>query len=150
MRKQLHIYIFLFLLIFGVAPQVGAATVAEASIGNEKATVGTYDVSAMSEDEQEWFLTFLRGNFFAVGWEQISSDILMSTFKQERELMRDNLVELGFKIGSEWCKGNDKRKIHTAMLKVWGRELKNTAKTTPHHLAEVLQRIDQEVDELLN
>ena len=150
MTRHFLIYITLLLLTFGFTTQGFAATVAEASVGNEKATVGTYDVSGMSEDEKDWFLTFLRGNFFSDGWEQISSDILMSTFQQERELMRDKLNELGFKIGSEWCKGNDERKSHTSRLKQWGRELKDTAKTTPHLLAEVLHRIDQEVNELLN
>jgi hypothetical protein len=150
MTKHFFRYILLMLLTFGVAPQGFAATVAHASVGHEKVTVGTYDVSSMSENEQEWFLTFLRGNFFADGWEQISSDILSSTFAREREQQKDRLVELGFKIGSEWSKGNDKRKINTSMLREWGSVLKSAAKDTPHLLAEVLQRIDKEVDELLN
>ncbi len=150
MRKQFFIYFFLFILIFGIAPQSYAATVAEASVSNEKVTVGTYDISSLSEDEQDWFFTFLRGTFFTDGWEQISSDILMRTLEQERELQRNRLAEIGFKIGREWCKRNDNRKIHTSMLKEWGNELKNTSKYTPHLLTEVLQRIDQEVDQLLN
>lgn len=150
MREHFYILFIFFLLIFAAAPQSFAATTAEASIGSEKKSVGIYDVSGMSEDEQEWFFTFLKGNLFADGWERISSEILMSTRDQEREEQQERLDELGYKIGREWCKGNDTRKIHTSMLRKWGRELQDAADETPHLLTEVLQRIDTEINELLN
>lgn len=150
MKKLILLHISLLLLVLGAVPQAFAATVAEASIGNAVSTVGKYDISDMTKEEQEWFITFLEGNFFADGWEQISSDILLSTMEQERNLMQTKLHELGFKIGSEWCKDNDTRKIHTSMLKKWGRELRYTASETPHLLTEVIHRINEEVDELIN
>ncbi len=150
MKKLLCIHLFFAVLVLVTTPQVYSATVAEASVGHGKAAVGKYDVSSMTEEEKEWFITFLKGNFFADGWEEISSNILLNTVDHERESQQLRLAELGYKIGREWCRGNDIRKINTYMLKKWGRELKNTAADEPHLLGEVLQRIDSEVDELLN
>lgn len=150
MGKQIYIYIFLFIVTVGFAPRVFAATEAEASVGHEKISVGKYDVSDMSADEKEWFVTFLKGNFLADGWEQVASKILMNTSAQEREEQRARLDELGYKIGREWCKKNDARKIHTSMLRKWGSELKDTADEAPYLLTDVIQRIDTEVEELLD
>lgn len=150
MIKSLYTIILFVFLAFGVCSQGTAATVAEASIGNEKVTFENYDLSGMTSEEQEWFITFLKGNFFADGWEQISSEILMNTTTEKRDQLQIRLDELGYKIGSEWCKENDDRKIDTSMLKKWGRELKITAEEDPHLLTEVLHRIHTEVDELLD
>lgn len=150
MKKFLFTFFFLFLLVFGSAVVSSAATEAEASIGEPRSTFGTYDVSEMSEDERDWFLTFLKGNFFSDGWELISSEILMNTLVHEREEQKIRLDGLGYKIGREWCKGNDIRKIHTSMLRRWGSDLRASAADAPELLTETIQRIDQEVDELLN
>ncbi len=150
MKNFCNILFLLIFLGFGITQQVKAATLAEASTGNASPSVGKYDISDMTEDEQEWFLTFLKGNFFADGWEQISTDIVGSTLAEEREQQQMRLDELGYKIGREWCKGNEARKIHTPMLKEWGRQLKDTAKDAPHLLTEVIQNIHNEVDQLIN
>ena len=151
MKQKFFLCFLSFLLVFGVAQtQIFAATDAEASIRYEKGAVGKYDVSDLTEDEREWFSTFLKGNFLAHGWEQISSDILMNTLADQRDQLQIRLDELGYKIGREWCRANDTRKIRTSMLLKWGRDLKETAKAEPHNLPEVIQCIDQEVDQLLN
>lgn len=150
MKNPLITYILLLLLVIGVAPKGYAATTAEASTGHAKLSIGKYDISGLTEEEQEWFQTFLEGNLFAEGWQEISSEILMSTLAEEREQQQVLLETLGYKIGREWCKGNDIRKIHTSMLKKWGRELKTAANEAPHLLTVVLKNIDQQVDELLN
>ena len=41
-------------------------------INRHGAAVRQYDMSGLSNEEQEWFLTFLEGNFFADGWDQIT------------------------------------------------------------------------------
>ena len=150
MKSLFFTYFFLFLLVFGSVSQSSAATEAEASTGESRTTVGTYDISNMSDNEREWFFTFLKGNFFSDGWELISSEILMNTLADEREEQKVRLDDLGYKIGREWCKGNESRKIHTSMLRKWGRELKKSAAVAPELLAETIQRIDQEVNELIN
>ena len=150
MVKPLNIFFILILVVFLAAPQIYAATVAEASTGHERPSVGKYDLSGLTEDEREWFFTFLNGNFFADGWKEISAEILMNTVAHEREQQQIRLYELGYKIGREWCKRNETRKIHTAMLRKWGSVLKETADDAPHLLGQVIQRIDREVSELLD
>lgn len=150
MTKPFDIFFILFLLIFSSVPQVHAASVAEASTGHERLSVGKYDLSGMTADEREWFLTFLNGNFFADGWKDISAEILMNTQAHERDQQRSRLDELGYRIGREWCKGNDARKIHTSMLRKWGSELREAADDAPHRLDELIERIDREVRELLD
>ena len=150
MNKLFFLYIFFMAVILWSVPQANAATIAEASIGNNGHTIGTYDLSGMTEEEKKWFVTFLEGNFFTDGWKQISFDILTNTAVEMRDKQQARLHELGFKIGREWCKVNDRRKIHTDNLRKWGKELKNAAEETPQLLTEVIQRIDTEVDKLLN
>lgn len=141
-------FIFLvFILMFLSGAQ--SATIAEASLGDKKVTVGKYDVSDMSQNEREWFITFLKGNFFADGWEEISAEILTKTQNLNNEQQRKKLDMLGYKIGREWCKGNGERKINTSMLKKWGKKLRNTADESPHLLPEIVDEINQEVDSLL-
>ena len=150
MKKIIILHIFIVLLSLGLVSQTFAATVAEASTGHDTFTVGKYDLSNMTDEEREWFATFLNGNLFADGWEQISIDIISNTKPHEREHQQVKLYELGFKIGSEWCKGNDSRRIDTSMLRKWGKELKLTAEKTPHLLSEVLHQINEEVEKLIN
>lgn len=142
------IFVFLILLLL-VLSGAESATIAEASLGEKKTTIGKYDVSGMSEKEREWFITFLKGNFFADGWEEISAEILTKTEEQQKEHQQVKLDKLGYKIGREWCKGNDVRKINTSMLKKWGKKLKNTADDAPHLLPAVIEEISQEVNILL-
>ncbi|GAB4343739.1 MAG: hypothetical protein Kow0089_19710 [Desulfobulbaceae bacterium] len=148
--KKFLFHLLLITAIMLTARFAAAATEAEASTGGETATVGKYDLSGMTEEEREWFVTFLNGNFFADGWESIASEILENTPAEQRNQVRVRLDELGYKIGREWCRGNDTRKIDTSLLRQWGSELQNTAEDRPHLLAEVLNRIDREVDQLLD
>ena len=126
------------------------AGVAEASTGVKSTYNQRYDLSGLTADEKEWFLTFIEGTFYADGWEEISDDILVKLSPEEREAMKANLNQLGNKIGREWCKENGSRKIDTSMLKQWGKVLKSTAHEEPHLLAEVLENIDGEVSSLID
>ena len=150
MKSLFFTYFLFFLLVFVSVSSSNAATEAAASIGESSTIIGTYDISNMSDNEREWFFTFLKGNFFSDGWELISSEILMNTLADEREEQKVRLDDLGYKIGREWCKGNENRKIHTSMLRKWGRELKKSAADAPELLTETIQHIDQEVNELIN
>ena len=150
MNKVIFFYIFLVALSLGTAAQTSAATVAEASIGNTTPTIGKYDLSGMTAEEVKWFNAFLKGNFFADGWEDISTEILEKVGVHEREQHQVRLHELGFKIGSEWCKDNDSRKIDNDFLRKWGKELKEAADEAPHLLTEVILRLDSELNQLLN
>jgi len=142
--------IFLLQLLIAMPGSSAYAGVAEASTGNNSDQVRQYDLSDMSPEEMEWFSVFVDGTFFADGWQEIADDILVKIDDEERDKQRVLLDELGYKIGREWCRDNDERKIDTSMLKKWGDILKETARDEPHLLAEVLQDIHGEVDSLLH
>jgi len=140
----------LYLLVIMSGSQVNAVVTAEASTGNHQTYSDQYDLSDLSDNEMKWFVTFLEGTFFADGWQEISTDILVKISPAYREQKQYVLTRLGNKIGREWCKDNDVRKIDTSMLKKWGHRLRSTAKNEPHLLAEVLESIDGEIDSLLD
>ena len=150
MNKVVYFYIVMIFLALGSANHTGAATIAEASMGSDTPSVGKYDLSGFTEEEIKWFNTFLKGNFFADGWEDISAEILENVSDHERDQHKVRLHELGFRIGSEWCKDNEARKIDNDFLRKWGKELKETADEAPHLLTEVILRIDSELDKILN
>lgn len=141
--------IILFMLLLAAPAGNIRAGVAEASIGMENSGL-QYDLSGLSGEERKWFRTFLEGTFFTDGWERITENILGHFSSEERDKLLHMLTELGNKVGREWCRDNDIRKIDTAMLKQWGNRLKTTAQESPHRLTEVIRTIDGEVDSLLD
>jgi hypothetical protein len=126
------------------------AGVAEASTGTDRNHPTVYDFSGLSDHERKWFATFLEGNFFADGWREITADIVGYLPAEDQESSRELLNELGNRIGREWCRNNDQRRIDTSMLKKWGRRLKSTARQDPQEIAELIQYIKGEVNSLLN
>jgi hypothetical protein len=104
----------------------------------------------LSEEEKEWFATFQEGTFYVQGWQEITAEIL-ETVKQEnkKEELRRSLTNLGIRIGCEWSKKNDVRKIDTDMLSEWGSELQETAEKNPDELPIVIANIQQKVFELV-
>lgn len=141
--------IFLFILLMAAPAGNSHAGVAEASTGMEFSS-RHYDLSGLSGEERKWFRTFLEGTLFTDGWERITENILQYFSSEERDDLLHMLSELGYKVGREWCRDNDIRKIDTSMLKKWGNRLKTTAKESPHQLTEVIRTIDGEVDSLLD
>ena len=118
-------------------------------VNNEEQAIVT-SVDQLSPQEKEWFVKFQEGTFYAQGWKQITADILAKTPKELQEEQRQALEELGIKIGCEWSKDNDIRKIDTDMLKQWGEQLKQTVNKDPHQVPEVIAEINQKVAMLLN
>lgn len=126
------------------------AGVAEASTRPDIIYTHQYDLSNLTPDEKKWFNTFLEGTFFADGWQEISHNILLKIDAEEREAQRAVLNRLGYKIGLEWCRDNDERRINTPMLRKWGDQLQTTAEEEPRLLVEILKDINGEVDSLLH
>ncbi len=56
---------------------------------------------------------------------------------------------LGIKIGTEWCKDNEIRKIDNPMLQSWGKRLHESIKSGHEILTQTLHEIEDEVDMLL-
>jgi len=120
----------------------------------QQVTIETRDtvsaVEQLSPEEKKWFAKFQEGNLFAEGWKKISGDILAKTPKELVEKQRVALEVLGIKIGCEWSKDNEIRKIDNDMLKQWGSLLKDTVGQSPHQITDVIAEIDLKVDMLLN
>jgi hypothetical protein len=146
--KKTVVFILFMLFISAPAGNV-CAGVAEASTGMENRNL-EYDLSGLNGEERKWFRTFLEGTFFADGWEQITDHLLQHFSSAEREQQRLMLTKLGNKIGREWSRANEVRKIDTAMLKKWGNRLRTTASEEPNLLSEVIRTIDREVETLLD
>jgi len=141
---------FLFQLLVVVPCSKVYAGVAEASIGADSIYAQKYDLAGLTAEEKEWFVTFLEGTFYADGWQEIANDIIVMIPPEDRDEQKEILNQLGHKIGREWCKDNDIRKVDTALLKKWGHLLRSTAKEEPHLLAEVLVDIDGELNSLVD
>ena len=103
----------------------------------------------LSPDERKWYETFQKGNSLADGWLEISRDILSRLPADMRQEQKNNLRQLGDKIGREWCKDNRVRKIDTGMLKQWGKQLREASKKSPERLVGALAGINLQVDRLL-
>ena len=147
---QYLIIFFLLQLLIAAPARQGHADVAEASMIPDHHKATQYDMSGLSEREKEWFQTFLKGNILADGWDRITVDLLSHVAADDQQQQRRLLNQLGSKIGREWCRDNDERRIDNAMLRDWGGMRKKTAKNEPQRLAEVIRHIDGEVDSLLD
>ena len=110
----------------------------------------TLTLSSLSKEEREWFKTFQEGTFLIDGWQTITEELLANTPASLREHQRKRLEQLGLKIGMEWSKDNDIRRVDTKMLQQWGQALKKAAKKNPEQLPEIIVSIDQEISNILN
>ncbi len=126
------------------------AGVAEASIGKNHYQAEAADYSNLNSDEYEWFSKFLYGTFYSDGWYSITNDLLVKIPQNELETQRAELKRLGDKIGREWARNNEIRKIDTSMLKQWGNKLKEAAGDQPEQLPALIADLHREVDELLD
>lgn len=103
----------------------------------------------LSPAEKEWYKKFYHGVFFFDGWKEISESILAHLPPEEEKIQKDFVNQLGIKIGTEWSRNNDSRRIDTSMLRGWGKQLRNAAKESPVRLSQVLKTINSEVDKVL-
>lgn len=140
-------------LSFSILPLSAPHVLAEhidTQAGRNYCTAPLPDPGQLSEEEKEWFTTFQEGTFYIQGWKEITSDILEKiTRKNEKEKLRRTLDNLGIRIGCEWSKRNDIRKINTDMLEQWGDMLQNTAEENPDKLSIVIADIQKKVFELV-
>ena len=120
------------------------------STADKFCTLPLPDPEKLSEEEKEWFATFQEGTFYVQGWREITTEILEKIQqKGKKEKLRRSLNNLGIRIGCEWSKKNDVRKIDTDMLAEWGSELQEAAEKNPDALPIVIADIQQKVFELV-
>lgn len=102
-----------------------------------------------SKKEEEWFRKFYEGTVLVKGWKQRTEDIVETVTAANQEEIRDRLVNLGEKIGREWAKDNNVRRIDNAMLKQWGEDLSKAKDNGFGALSETISKLDAEVARIL-
>ncbi len=102
-----------------------------------------------NKDQQEWYKKFYEGTFLVKGWKARMNEILAGLPPEDKGEMGEQLENFGKKIGMEWSKPNDVRKINTSQLQQWGKDLQNAKQKGPKALADRIEQLDQEVDHKL-
>ena len=143
-------FLVLFLGLLLLPMQVIAGKELEENIHHKQDDASIFSLDKFSPEEKQWFVKFQEGTFYAQGWKEITADILEKTPEEVRERQRIALEILGVKIGCEWSKDNEVRKIDNDMLRQWGSLLKKTAGQYPEQISEVIVEIQHKVDLLLN
>ena len=145
--KYLGIAIFLSVQI--IVSQSHANEAQAALTG--RTTAYRYEIpESLTPEEKSWFKVFQDGNILAMGWQEISTEILARTSMDNRQEQRVALESLGRKIGMEWSRQNRVRKVNTSMLQEWGGMLRKTAKKNPQQLAQAITYINQELEAVLD
>ncbi len=146
--------LFCFFLLFSSASLATETSDASTTDKNEESGINLAKIdedtlSRMSEEERKWYIKFQEGLMFFDGWQQISEEILLSISPDIMVETRFLLKTVGVKIGAEWCKDNDVRRIDTDQLRSWGKRLKKVRKENPSDIPETLKTISNEVDVIL-
>ena len=99
--------------------------------------------------EKEWYRKFQKGTFLIKGWQSRKREILDALPESDQRAVDDLLERLGEKIGWEWARDSDVRRIDTIMLQQWGDQLRKSRKKGPDILTAEIQKLDAEVDDIL-
>lgn len=102
-----------------------------------------------NKDQREWYKKFYEGTFLVKGWKSRMNEILKGLPAEDRGEMGQQLEDLGRKIGMEWSRPNDVRKIDTAHLQRWGNDLKSAKQKGSKALADRIKQLSREVDKAL-
>ena len=103
-----------------------------------------------TKKEEEWFEKFYDGTVFVQGWKYHMNDMLKMVPADKKEMIRGLLDDFGKKIGYEWAKDNNVRKIDTAMLQKWGDDLRTAGDKGLEALIEKISLLDSEADSILS
>jgi hypothetical protein len=106
-------------------------------------------LARLTPGERKWYHRFQEGIPCFDGWKKITLAVVEKFPEHERESRLAAMQALGFKIGYEWSRDNRVRKVNTDMLRAWGRELRKAGAENHVQLAQVLYKIDNEVETLL-
>jgi cation transport regulator ChaB len=104
----------------------------------------------LSAEEREWYHKFQKGLLLFDGWEEISKEILASLPQHKQDTAEKLLQTMGQRIGIEWAKDNDTRRIDTEKLRFWGELLKEAQATGASQMLGTVRAISAEVNALLH
>ncbi|MFN2267910.1 MAG: hypothetical protein ABR533_06505 [Desulfonatronovibrio sp.] len=103
----------------------------------------------LTPGERNWYHRFQEGVPFFDGWKKITQAVVAKFPEHEREKRLAAMHSLGIKIGYEWSRDNRVRRVNTEMLRAWGRDLRKAGTESHVQLAQVLHKIDSEINVLL-
>lgn len=110
---------------------------------------GNRSLQDLSAEEREWYHKFQKGLLLFDGWEEISQEILACLPQHKQDNAEKLLQTMGRRIGIEWAKDNDTRKIDTEKLRFWGEKLKEAQATGSSQMLNTVRAISAEVNVLL-
>jgi hypothetical protein len=102
-------------------------------------------INSLSKEDLQWYQKFNEGIFFFDGWKEITETVLEKYTPEEKEDIILFMQHLGIRIGAEWSRDNDVRKINTDMLRAWGKKIRGAAKAEKAKLTIALHELDSEV-----
>ena len=152
------IFSFLFCAQGGASQYQGGQQVQETAwSGNEglSHSGGPFHVTddllaGLTSKERKWYHRFQDGVPLFDGWKKITQAVVEKFPEHEREGKLAAMQALGFKIGHEWSRDNRVRKVSTEALRAWGKDLRQAGAQDHVQLANVLYKIDSEVNALLH
>ena len=161
--SRLKLYCTVFILFFAQIRYVSATEIASICLPCEAiqhaanlAEIEKYlrqgnpkTVEQLDQDAKEWFSTFQEGGMLFDGWKEISNKVVKSVPENEKVRTKLQMLALGVRMGCEWSKKNDIRRISTKMLKSWGSEIRAVVKKSPAEIPKIIKKIEGEVDSLL-
>lgn len=107
-------------------------------------------LSNLTDGERKWYQRFQEGVPFFDGWKKITEMVIERFPEHEREQRMAAMQALGLKIGYEWSRDNRVRKVNTDMLRAWGKDLRQAGSQNHVQLAQVISKIDGEMNNLLH
>lgn len=120
-----------------------------AAIEKKLLHVSNSSLESLGEKERAWYETFQEGGLLFDGWQEISDKVVAKVPEDKKVKTKVTMLALGLKIGCEWSKENEVRKISTDMLKDWGKMIRKTVKNSPESIFVVISSIESEVDTIL-
>ena len=121
----------------------------------ETANAVPYDGLAFDDvKHRRWYARFWTGDCGELSlfvcfpgrpyWHETTRKLTAAAAPEKRQALSARLLALGRKIGHEWAKENDVRKISTDHIRAWYRELEKAGDPEP-----VVARIEAEAARLL-
>lgn len=127
------------------------AAVVEQLLKNETASQEPEMVlDKLSPGEQKWYWRFHEGVPLFDGWQKITQAVVEKFPEHEQGKVLMVMQLLGHKIGYEWSRDNQVRRVNTEMLRAWGRDLRKAGAEDHVQLAKVIVKIDSEMNSLLH
>ncbi len=103
----------------------------------------------VNRDTKKWRRSFYEGSFLIKGWNARTLEILKNVPPENTGEVQTLLDSLGEKIGHEWAKDNNSRKIDNTLLRQWGDELRTAKESKPADLIQTIKKIEKAVDQIL-